>query len=471
MPAGYVKGFASLDIETDVESLPVEGTLPDWLAGTLVRNGPALFDANGRSFRHWFDGQAMLHRFDIGGGEVSYRNRFLNTPAARAVREQGRISYMEFATDPCGSIFSRYKARWQHKVTQNAGVNVADFGNHAIAMTESPMAVEFDPKTLETIGITRWADDLGGGATTAHPHIDPTTGEPINFLLTFGRTCEYRVHRVRTESMERVLVGVYRTDRPSYMHSFAITQRYVVLVVYPFVVNPLSLLLRDRPFIENFRWCPERGTRIVLMDLADGGITGVYETDPFFAFHHINAYDDADSVVLDISAYDDSTVIDALYLNKVRGAIPAPQPFPVRYRVHPTTGKVESSLLASKSFELPRINYDNHNGRPYRYAYGNSARDSGGTNFLDQLTKLDTATGHTLVWEEEGCYPGEPVFVPTPEDDPAEDQGVILSVVLDSRAARSSLLVLDATTFTELARATVPHAIPFGFHGQFHQQW
>jgi beta,beta-carotene 9',10'-dioxygenase len=470
MPAKYVKGFASLDTETDVASLPVEGTFPDWLTGTLVRNGPALYDMNGKSFRHWFDGQAMLHRFDIGGGGVSYRNRFLNTPAARAVREQGRISYLEFATDPCGSIFSRYKAKWQHKVTQNAGVNVAAFGDHAIAMTESPMAVEFDPKTLDTIGLTRWADDLGGGPTTAHPHIDPTTGEPVNFLLTFGRTSVYRVHRVRTESKESVPLGAYRTDLPGYIHSFAITQRYVVLVVYPFVVNPLSLLLRDRPFIENFRWRPEQGTRIVLMDLAGGGITGVYKTDPFFAFHHINAYDDADSVVLDISAYDDPTVVDAFYLNRMRGAVPAPQPFPVRYRVHTTTGHVESSRLADQSFELPRINYENHNGRPYRYAYGNGALDPTGTNFLDQLVKLDTTTGETTVWQEEGCYPGEPVFVQSPEE-PGEDRGVILSVVLDGRAARSWLLVLDATDFTELARATVPHAIPFGFHGQFRQQW
>jgi carotenoid cleavage dioxygenase-like enzyme len=48
-----------------------------------------------------------------------------------------------------------------------------------------------------------------------------------------------------------------------------------------------------------------------------------------------------------------------------------------------------------------------------------------------------------------------------------EDDGVVLSVVLDGATERSCLLVLDAATFAELARAEVPHAIPFGFHGQF----
>ena len=467
MPSDYTIGFAGLDTETEVASLPVRGALPDWLSGTLVRNGPALYDVDGdKTFRHWFDGQAMLHRFSIADGAVSYANRFLDTDASRAVRERRRIDYVEFATDPCGSIFSRYRAKWQGKVTPNACVNVTNVGDRSIAMSETPLSVEFDQETLSTAGVVTWADDLGGGTTTAHPHQDPLTGEPVNYLLSYSRTCEYRVHRVRADSLERVLVGTYRTDRPGYLHSFAITEKYVVLVVFPFVVNALSLLLRDRPFIENFHWRPELGTRIVVMDLRDGGIRGEYSTDPFFAFHHINAFDDGDSVVLDICAYDDATAVDALYLDRLRDAAPVPQPFPTRFRVDLAGGGVESSRLADEVFELPRIDYGRHNGRPYRYAYGAGALDPDGTNFLDQLVKLDTRTGRTVHWREDGCYPGEPVFVPSPTGT-AEDDGVILSVVLDVRAVNSSLLVLDAATFAELARVTVPHVIPFGFHGQF----
>jgi carotenoid cleavage dioxygenase-like enzyme len=58
------------------------------------------------------------------------------------------------------------------------------------------------------------------------------------------------------------------------------------------------------------------------------------------------------------------------------------------------------------------------------------------------------------------------VFIAAP-DAQAEDEGVILAVVLDSAAGRSYLLVLDAQDFRELARAEVPQHIPFGFHGQF----
>jgi carotenoid cleavage dioxygenase-like enzyme len=74
--------------------------------------------------------------------------------------------------------------------------------------------------------------------------------------------------------------------------------------------------------------------------------------------------------------------------------------------------------------------------------------------------------GESRVWREWGVYPGEPVFVPRPGAK-GEDDGVLLSVVLDGRHRRSGLLVLDARNMEEIARASVPHHIPFGFHGLY----
>jgi beta,beta-carotene 9',10'-dioxygenase len=90
----------------------------------------------------------------------------------------------------------------------------------------------------------------------------------------------------------------------------------------------------------------------------------------------------------------------------------------------------------------------------------------GESGWLDRIVKADLTERTTAAWAEEGCYPGEPVFVAGP-DASAEDDGVLLSVVLDSRSGGSFVLVLDATTLDELDRAEAPHHIPFGFHGQF----
>jgi hypothetical protein len=63
MTAMFAKGFADLDREVAVESLPVIGTVPTWLSGALLRTAPAKFDLGRQTVNHWFDGLAMLHRF------------------------------------------------------------------------------------------------------------------------------------------------------------------------------------------------------------------------------------------------------------------------------------------------------------------------------------------------------------------------------------------------------------------------
>ena len=143
-------GFQTPDEEVSVDSLPVRGELPGWLVGSLLRLTPAGTDVGGQPLRHWFDGLAMLHRFGFDGGNVSYANRWLDTEARREAIEQGHFVGRGFATDPCRSIFSRIGAVFSPEHTDNANVNLVRLGERFIAMTETPMPVEFDPETLET---------------------------------------------------------------------------------------------------------------------------------------------------------------------------------------------------------------------------------------------------------------------------------------------------------------------------------
>ena len=114
--------------------------------------------------------------------------------------------------------------------------------------------------------------------------------------------------------------------------------------------------------------------------------------------------------------------------------------------------------------ELPRIDYDRCAGRPYRFVWG-AGRTAGG-DFLDSIVRIDVASRAARTWHAEGCYPGEPVFVAEPGAS-EEGEGVLLSVVLDARRGSSFLLVLDAHSLAEIARAECPHHIPFSFHGNF----
>src|ERR1700716_430571 len=148
----HTAGFQTLEREVEIDRLPVDGALPPWLAGSLIRPGPARFEANGRSLNHWFDGQAMLHRFAFADGGVGYATRELETRADAAVRD-GRIAFREFATDPCRSIFRRMVTMFSTNATDNANVNLTRVGERFVAMTETPLPVEFDPHTLRALGV------------------------------------------------------------------------------------------------------------------------------------------------------------------------------------------------------------------------------------------------------------------------------------------------------------------------------
>jgi beta,beta-carotene 9',10'-dioxygenase len=458
-------GFADQTEEVRVDALAVSGAVPAWLHGGLVRVTPAQMDFARRSVAHWFDGMAMLNRFGFAGdGSVSYASKFLDTAARRAALATGGTSIAGFATDPCRSLFQRVQSVFSQETTDNTNVNLSRLGDEYIAMTETPLAVAFDPETLAT---TRTDDGAArfGQITTAHPHHDAQRGELVNFAAHLGRTSEYRVYARRSASEARVVASM-PVREPSYMHSFALTPRYALLLENPLVVNPLRLALGGKAFIHNYRWKPELGVRIHAFDRATGALWRTWVADPFFVFHTINAFEQGDDVVIDLCAHDDASIIELLELDRLRagtdhGDLAAR---PLRLTLPAGGGRALTRELADVDLELPRINYRARNGLPYRYAYGASA---GGAAFLKRLVKVDVSDGSVAVWDEPDAWAGEPVFVPRPGATEAEDDGVVLSVVLDAAAGRSFLLVLDAASFTEVARAEAPHHIPFGFHGQF----
>jgi beta,beta-carotene 9',10'-dioxygenase len=453
------RGFESLQDETRIDGLPVRGKLPPWLTGSLIRTGPAKWEVGGRSMNHWFDGLAMLHRFSFADGAVSYANRFLETKAWRAANDTGKIQYSEFATDPCRSLFQRVSAMFSPKISDNANVNLVKLGERFIAMTETPIPVQFDDDTLAAAGV---AYEAPGMVTTAHPHMDRATKGMLNYAAKLGPRNSYRFFLLRPDATQPEVIATQAVREPAYMHSFGLTPRWLVLAEFPLVVNPLRLAFSGRPYIENFRWRPELGTRFHLFDRTNGQALGPFETEARFAFHHVNSYEENGDVVVDIVTSPTAQIVEDLYLERLRQGKPIAPAHLERFRITPTSGTVTSERLADAAMELPRINYGRCNERPYRYVWG-VGFDGG---WLDRIVKADVVERTTTVWSEDGCYPGEAVFVGAPDGE-REDEGVLLSVVLDGRTGNSFLLVLDASSLEELARADVPHQIPFGFHGQF----
>ena len=153
--------------------------------------------------RHWFDGLAMLHRFTIDDGRVSYGNRFLESRSYRAAQEQGRIVYGEFATDPCRSLFKRVQTLFSpgSAMPDNANVNVTQLGERFVAMTETPLPVQFDPDTLRRPRCARTRRP--GSSPPPTPTSTATTGGMINYAAKLGPRSSYRFFARRPRDGER----------------------------------------------------------------------------------------------------------------------------------------------------------------------------------------------------------------------------------------------------------------------------
>jgi beta,beta-carotene 9',10'-dioxygenase len=465
---------AELQKEVIHQSLDITGKIPDWLSGTLIRNGPIKVTVKGQSNEHWFDGLAMLHAFSFHEGRVHYSNKFLRSKAYHTVFDKGSLNYGGFASDPCRSLFKKFLTFFiPHSGPNipNANVNVAKLANEYVALTEMPLPVKFDVQTLDTLGVLDYQDELPKEKCweSAHPHYDSNQRETLNYLIKFGRTSYYTLYKLKDGRAEREVITEVPIDEPAYMHSFAVTQNYIILTEFPLVVKPLDLIMKNQAFIKNFTWQPERGTRFIVINRKDGKIVGKYVTKPFFAFHHANAFEKDGLIHLDIVTYLDASIItgENLYVNS--GHVSPDQSNLERFSLDLNQGAISSKILLAKSNEFPRIN-DKLNGKPYHCVYlagfSDTPQDKKELLNSEGLYKVNTNTNEIVEWSEKGCSAGEPVFAEAPHAQD-EDDGVVLAIILDHLNNDSFLLILDAKSFQELGRARAPHIIPAGFHGQY----
>ncbi|MFI0168603.1 carotenoid oxygenase family protein [Streptomyces sp. NPDC017095] len=462
-------GYTTLDKEVRIDRLPVEGALPEWLSGTLIRNGPAKFEVGDYRLTHWFNGIGMLHAYSFGEGQVSYANKYLRTTAYDLAVNKGQLYGKQFGIDPCQELFGRHFAAYSPNISDNTNVNLTRLANRFFAFNEQPLYTEFDPRTLDTIGELTFEDQIAGELSTPHPHYDFERRALLNYTTAMREKTVYNVYYTPEDTQRQTRLATIETgEDPRYMHSFAATENYVVLVEIPVVIDRERFLEPGNPFLECFSWQPERGTRFLVVDKREGRVTRTFEGPAFFAFHHINASETGSDLLIDIA------VTETPY-ESVLGLAPSPDQFDLqaygyaaRRFTLPLGGTSKTARvvdLTDAGVEMPRINYRAHNGKAYRYAYGlgHSPRS---LRAMNRLLKLDVVAGTHKAWYEKGSFPSEAVFVGRPGAT-AEDDGVVLSGVLDAKTGTSFLLVLDAASFEELGRARVPHHIPNDFHGVF----
>lgn len=471
----YLRGeHAALKHEFTLTGLEVVGNIPQYLDGRYLRNGPNPIGEIDPELYHWFVGDGMVHGVRIREGKAEwYRNRWVRSPqAARALGEP--VPSGRFDISPLG-----------------ANTNVIGHAGKTLALVESGVASYELTDELDTVGVCDFSGTLHGGYT-AHPKRDPETDElhAVSYSMARGNTVQYSV--IDAAGRVRRTVDIEVSGSPM-MHDFSLTERHVVFYDLPVTFDvkqaaemavprglrlPARLIMsaligriripdpvfarQPQPKNADYRfpysWNPKYPARIGVMP-REGGNADVrwFDVEPCYVFHPMNAYDENETVVLDVIRH--PTMFDT----DRRGPNEGP-PTLDRWTVDLVDGKVRESRIDDRPQEFPRVD-ERVIGKRHRYGYtptfGEHNTD-GGT-----LLKHDFVGGNTQK-RSFGARKslGEFVFHPSSVD-ADEDDGVLMGYIYDHDTDRSELAIVDAQTLQDVASVKLPHRVPAGFHGNW----
>lgn len=444
--------------EVDITDCPVTGRLPDGLRGSFVRNGPnPAFEPIGRYSA--LDGDGMLHDITFGDDGVSYRNRWIRSRGLAAEVAHGAAVYpglgdvMNFPgpelTGDAGPV------------KNPANTHVIEHAGRRLALWEGGLPTEVTP-ALDTVGEYDFDGRLRG-AMTAHPRLDPRTGE----MLMFGYSLFEPYLRYHVVDPDGTLSHSVDIDLPApvMMHDMVMTEDHAVFLDSPFVFDLENI--GHGPMV---RWMPERGARIGVMPRR-GGAEDLrwFEVEPGHVQHFWSGWADGDRIEFSGCRYQDPDFgIDNTTPLDERSAQDH-YARPARFWVDLAAGTADWEPMDDLEGDFNRINpaYDGVRAR-HLYMSGYTLADRHLGDF-DAVVKYDDATGERTVWSAgpEG-HVGESVFAADP-DGTAEDDGWLINAVHRDDRDATDVVVLDARDLAAGPVATVhlPRRMPFGFHANW----
>ncbi|KAJ3047274.1 hypothetical protein HK097_011693 [Rhizophlyctis rosea] len=537
----YIAGFSNGTEQPDPIALTVQGTLPNWLKGSLYRNGPGIFDIEYEdrhknlkvfSVQHWFDGLGLVHRFQIDAGKagdkIQYRGRFTSLSLQDLIRQHvkrtgkrvdtdlGHLGVRTMHSDPAACAITQ-------AVTPSFPLSKPHGSDHLVLSNQSATLQEIDSVTLLPKRAFRY-DQINPAFTesragTCPIRDDKNGGGIVNFTMannystfTMNPSATFKIFSLSRDDQfdpPGYLLAKF-TSRPSKSYSCALTKHYIILVEYPYSISTMQAMFA-KDVEHAMKFDPNEPTLFHVIDRERRDRICIYRAPSFYAMNIINAYEDTENggtICIDMNVYETDEIVRCFELQNLRTLEMPPLPgATVRryclgkvseaaalYKIRPESIPEVSDPWMNKltlhfgthhtrqalfnhrtdfTLEFPTINPTKQHVE-HRYAWGVSITPEHRkhTNMIwDSIVKADLKHGnHRLEWSEMGCFPGEAIMVPrtgttTFNPAPAEDEGVVMSVVLDSKTNTSFLLFLDAQNMKEVARASLPFAVPFGFHG------
>jgi carotenoid cleavage dioxygenase-like enzyme len=456
-----VRGFFGGAREVDDAPLAVRGSLPAWLRGTLLLNGPALWELPGGALRHWFDGYSMWHALRLGDGPPRYRSRFAASESYRRSVAGGRPVVGEFGSPNPGGLIARLRSP---PATDNPAVVISRLGRRWFAVSETPFLTFFDPATLATgERLALSSKDERVDLMAAHG-FTLDDGSYLNVGTELGRECVLKLLRLRPGAARPEVVARIRTPRVGYTHAFALAPGHAVVWECALRLDALALRFSKRSYADCFTWRPAEGSMLHAVAL-DGGQVRSWRIPPMMAFHATQAYADGGDLVLELAAYDDGAIFGDLMLDRRRADLPLRARLRhLRYRLRRGRADAEPEPMPGPPIELQQVHPARVGHARARVAWGTGGVDDG--RFADRTLRVDLDSGEVAVFQRDDAIQLEPLFVARPGGE-NDDDGVLLVPTLAGSDDAGVVAVVDACSMACLAELQAPQVLPFGFHAAF----
>jgi len=482
------QGFEEAE-ETPPVSIKGQG-LPKDLIGTVYRNSPGRLRIGASKYEHWFDGDGFVSALSIDGERqtAAFASRFVRTPRyvkqeqadafARAQEGLGMASVGAWTPADNGDFFSNVF----RLATNPANTSVLWWADRLLALCEGGLPYRIDPGTLETMGEDLFSNqsisESGVSFFSAHPKRDPKTGELFNIGLSISLPQAVEVYccSARGELLQRRKVELKEF---TFIHDFAITEQYIVLIMPPWVCPTDGLLqsLWEGGIARKFQWQEELGTRCVILKRSD--LTTVFDETlkPSVSLYHtVNAFEDGSTVKLQIAAHIGAResveqnfrdMYGSTWTDETRCSLK-------EVVLDISSGKISICSIGpsdAASFELPVI-HPEFVGRKHRHVFTNSAYPStaGFANTVERLDLEKNIVDRAIF--EEGQFAGEPMIIPKQGlASPSELAAYVCTCVYDSNTNKSFFAFLDAENLAAgpVAKVHLPTHLPYSFHGDWVQ--
>lgn len=459
----WLLGFRSMNQdELNPIELTVEGTLPKALRGVFYRNGPARHERSGLRYRHWFDGDGMVHAYRFTDQGISHRARYVHTDKYLAEERAGKFTRTAY-----GTVFPGAEPPLNADSINAANISVLYHAHELLALWEGGSAYRLDADSLETLGKKTWRNDLAGLPFSAHPKIEPD-GSLWNFG-TAQRNNLLLLYRISAQGKLQKADAIPVPHLPM-VHDFAMTQRHLVFLLPPFRLNR-ERLEDGKSIAESHVWEPQRGMRVLTIEKDDWSKRRVYETESGFIFHFGNAWEDRQGVIRLSAMRADDDVAFQRGFDVMRGEYTyQPGARLCMMTIDTGAGTISQEQMPEEA-EFPSVD-SRHVGRRYRQIVTLARSSSKATYGFDLVQRRDLERGTVDRYDYGPDFVAEEhILVPDLSND-AEGSGWVVGTALDLKRKATVLSVFDAKALRNgpLAHAYLPYALPLGLHGAFRRQ-